>query len=73
MALGHHQAVGPDQVAYLRCLSVGATSAAIAVGRMVADREISALAGRLIEETCHKQGVQPQVLNLHSDRGAPID
>ena len=31
-----------------------------------------ALAGRLIEETCHKQGVQPQVLTLHSDRGAPM-
>ena len=40
-----------------------------AVGWMVADRENSALAGRLIEETCHKQGVQPQVLTLHSDRG----
>ena len=39
---------------------------------MVADRENSALAGRLIEETCHKQGVQPQVLTLHSDRGAPM-
>ena len=43
-----------------------------AVGWMVADRENSALAGRLIEETCHNQGVQPQVLTLHSDRGAPM-
>ena len=42
------------------------------VGWMVADRENSALAGRLIQETCHKQGVQPQVLTLHSDRGAPM-
>ena len=42
------------------------------VGWMVADRENSALAGRLIEETCHKQGVEPQVLTLHSDRGAPM-
>ena len=33
---------------------------------------VSALAGRLIEQTCHKQGVQPQVLTLHSDRGAPM-
>ena len=41
-------------------------------GWMVADRENPALAGRLIEETCHKQGVQPQVLTLHSDRGAPM-
>jgi len=42
------------------------------VGWMVADRENSALAGRLIEETCQKQGVEPQVLTLHSDRGAPM-
>lgn len=42
------------------------------VGWMVADRENSALAARLIEETCHKQGVKPQVLTLHSDRGAPM-
>ena len=39
---------------------------------MVAERENSALAGRLIEETCHKQDVKPQVLTLHSDRGAPM-
>jgi putative transposase len=39
---------------------------------MVADRENSALAGRLIEETCHKQGVTPEILTLHSDRGAPM-
>jgi len=43
-----------------------------AVGWMVADRENSALAGRLIEETCTKQGVEPEVLTLHSDRGAPM-
>ena len=43
-----------------------------AVGWMVADRGNSALVGRLIEETCHKQGVQPQILTLHSDRGSPM-
>jgi putative transposase len=43
-----------------------------AVGWMVADRENSALAGRLIEETCNKQGVTPKILTLHSDRGAPM-
>ncbi len=41
-------------------------------GWMVADRENSALAGRLIHQTCLKHGVQPQVLTLHSDRGAPM-
>ncbi len=39
---------------------------------MVADRETSALAQRLIEETCLKHGVKPDVLTLHSDRGAPM-
>ena len=43
-----------------------------AVGWMVADRENSTLAGRLIEETCRKQGVEPRVLTLHADRGAPM-
>ncbi len=41
------------------------------VGWMVAERESAALASRLIEESCLKQGIQPQVLTLHSDRGAP--
>jgi putative transposase len=43
-----------------------------AVGWMVANRENSTLAGRLIEETCTKQGVEPKVLTLHSDRGSPM-
>ena len=42
------------------------------VGWMVADRENSALAATLIEQTCLKQGIEPQVLTLHSDRGAPM-
>lgn len=43
-----------------------------AVGWMVADRENSVLAGRLIEETCNKHDVAPKVLTLHSDRGSPM-
>ncbi len=42
------------------------------VGWMVADRENSALASRLIQESCLKQSVQPQTLTLHSDRGSPM-
>ena len=42
------------------------------VGWMVAERESAALATRLIEQTCLKQGIAPQVLTLHSDRGAPM-
>lgn len=43
-----------------------------AVGWMVADRENSALAQNLIEETCLKHGVEPETLTLHSDRGSPM-
>ena len=42
------------------------------VGWMVAERESAALASRLIEQSCLKQGIEPQVLTLHSDRGAPM-
>ena len=42
------------------------------VGWMVAERESSALAARLIEQTCLKQSIEPQTLTLHSDRGAPM-
>ena len=42
------------------------------VGWMVAERESSALAARLIEQTCLEQGIEPQTLTLHSDRGAPM-
>ena len=42
------------------------------VGWMVAERESAALASRLIEQSCLKQGIGPQVLTLHSDRGAPM-
>jgi putative transposase len=42
------------------------------VGWMVADRENSALASRLITETCDKHDVEPTVLTLHSDRGSPM-
>lgn len=42
------------------------------VGWMLADRENANLAGRLIDETCTKHGVRPNILTLHSDRGSPM-
>ncbi len=42
------------------------------VGWMVADRENTALASRLIQESCDKQDVVPDQLVLHSDRGSPM-
>jgi len=39
------------------------------VGWMIAPHESSALAKRLIAETCEKQNVQPGQLTIHADRG----
>lgn len=42
------------------------------VGWMIAPHESSALAKRLIGETCEKQKVQPGQLTIHADRGASM-
>ena len=42
------------------------------VGWMVAAHESARLAERLIEATCHKQGIAPKQLTTHADRGAPM-
>jgi putative transposase len=42
------------------------------VGWMLAGRESSALAERLLEETCHKQTIQPNQLTIHADRGSSM-
>jgi len=42
------------------------------VGWMVAHREQTALAKRLIEGTCQKQGIEPDQLGLHADRGSSM-
>jgi putative transposase len=42
------------------------------VGWMVAAHENAHLARRLIEATCVKQGIGPQQLTIHADRGAPM-
>jgi putative transposase len=42
------------------------------VGWMVAAPENARLAQRLIEATCVKQGIGPDQLTIHADRGAPM-
>jgi putative transposase len=42
------------------------------VGWMVAHRELSALARKLIAETCEKQMIQPGELLIHADRGSSM-
>jgi putative transposase len=42
------------------------------VGWMVAAHESAQLAERLIAATCRKQGIAPQQVTIHADRGAPM-
>jgi putative transposase len=64
--------LGPKKWSYLYLYVILDIFSRYVAGWMVADRENSALAGRLIQQSCLKHGVQPQVLTLHSDRGAPM-
>jgi putative transposase len=42
------------------------------VGWMIAERESAELAEQLIAETCAKQGIQPDQLTIHADRGSAM-
>ena len=64
--------LGPKKWSYFYLYVIMDIYSRYVVGWMVADRENSALAGRLIQQSCLKHGVQPEVLTLHSDRGAPM-
>ena len=64
--------LGPKRWTYFYLYVVLDLFSRYVVGWMLAERESAALATRLIEQTCLKQGIEPQVLTLHSDRGAPM-
>ena len=64
--------LGPKKWSYYYLYVIMDIYSRYVVGWMVADRENSALAGRLIQQSCLKHGVQPRLLTLHSDRGAPM-
>ena len=42
------------------------------VGWLLAEQESELLAHHLITTACHNQGIQPQQLTLHADRGGPM-
>jgi putative transposase len=42
------------------------------VGWLLADREDASLAERLIADACTREGIAPQQLTVHADRGAPM-
>jgi putative transposase len=42
------------------------------VGWLLAEREEASLAERLIADACTREGIEPQQLTVHADRGAPM-
>ena len=72
VVLGYHPAAGPEKWQYFYLYVILDIYSRYAAGWMVAERETAGLAGHLIGETCLKHRVQPRVLTLHSDRGAPM-
>lgn len=42
------------------------------VGWLIAEGESAALAGELIEATCRKEGIEPEQLTVHADRGSSM-
>ena len=64
--------LGPQKWSYFYLYLILDIFSRCAVGWIMRTRESSALAGRLIQQSCLKHGVQPQILTLYSDRRAPM-
>ena len=63
---------GPAKYVYYSLYVILDLFSRYVVGWMVAAHETARLAERLIEATCGKQGIGPQQLTIHADRGAPM-
>lgn len=61
--------LGPAKWTYFYLYVILDVFSRYVVGWMVALRETAALAEELIEKTCRRQGIQPEQLTLHADRG----
>jgi len=64
--------LGPAKWTYFYLYVILDVFSRYVVGWMVAPRESAALAERLIEATCAKQGIVPGQLTLHADRGSSM-
>jgi putative transposase len=64
--------LGPVKWSYFYLYVIMDIFSRYAVGWMVATRESAALAQRLIQETCAKQGIAPGKLTIHADRGSSM-
>jgi putative transposase len=63
---------GPAKWTYCHLYVILDIASRYAVGWMVATCESAALAGKLIAETCAKQGITRGQLSLHADRGSSM-
>lgn len=64
--------LGPAKWTYFYLYVVLDVFSRYVVGWLIADAESSALAGKLIAETCERQGIQPGQLTIHADRGSSM-
>ena len=64
--------LGPQKWTYFYLYVILDVFSRYVVGWMVAHEESAALARKLIEETCRRQGVEPDQLTLHADRGSSM-
>jgi len=63
---------GPEKWSYFHLYVILDIFSRKVVGWMVAYRERSDLARDLIETSCSREGIQPQQLTLHADRGSSM-
>ena len=64
--------LGPQKWTYFYLYVILDVFSRYVVGWMVAYRESAALAKRLLEETCERQGIGPGELTIHADRGSSM-
>ena len=64
--------LGPRKWTYFYLYVILDVFSRYVVGWMVAHQESAALARKLIEETCRRQGITPEQLTLHADRGSSM-
>ena len=64
--------LGPQKWTYFYLYVILDVFSRYVVGWMVAHEESAALARKLIEETCRRQGIEPDQLTLHADRGSSM-
>ncbi len=64
--------LGPQKWTYFYLYVIMDIFSRYAVGWMVAHRESSELAKRLIKDSCNKQNIEPGQLIIHADRGSSM-